>query len=85
MRHTKKHNRSYKYAHKIECCAEKCPVKRLLEEEILALSLEQVRFNCIKNIDNRRADRSPQEKNLSLQAIITSIRKENGGEGTGEW
>lgn len=85
MRHTKRHNRSYKYAHEIECCAEKCPVKRLLEEEILTLSLEQVRFNCIKNIDNRRADRSPQEKNLSLQAIITSIRKENGGEGTGEW
>lgn len=62
MRHTKRHNWSYKYAHKIECCAGNCPLKRLLEEEILPLSLEQVRFNCIKNIDNRRADRSPKEK-----------------------
>lgn len=85
MRHTERHNQSYKYAPKIEYCAGNCPVKRLLEEEILPLSLEQVRFHCIKSIDNRRADRSPQEKNLSLQAMITSIRKENGGEGTGEW
>ena len=64
MRHTKRHNRSYKYAHKIERCAGKCPVKRLLEEEILALSLEEVRFNCIRNIGNRRADRSPQGKKI---------------------
>ena len=53
---------SYKYAHKIGCCTGECPVKRLLEEETLELSLEQqIRFSCIKDTD-RRADGSPQDK-----------------------